>query len=413
MQQTSVIKNKSVVLFLSVCALVIPVVLIELNVLHVTNGILIYPLDDTYIHMAIAKNLALHNNWGISSNEFQSASSSILYTLLLSALFKIFSVNTLIPFIINLIAAIILLFVIQHKLQKENISFFFQFIILLLVIFFTPLPIIIISGMEHTLQCLFSFLFLFNFCDWIEKAEKIPAKKVKLPTSLFFYGIAICALRYEGLFIIAVACCTLLYYRKIIPAFTLGFISVMPLIIFGIFSVLKGSYFLPNSVLLKSSPVEVTGNGFINYISTILIDKLTLAKAGITALATQRLLLILPLIYLMFRQQIKNIISFKLITIFLVVCTLLQLSFAATGWFYRYEAYLILCSTVFISILIAKYFKEWRLRENKMLLPIMLFVAIILAFPLILRSTAAYSKASQACINIYEQQYQMANFVNA
>ncbi|MEP6682724.1 MAG: hypothetical protein ABJA35_05660, partial [Parafilimonas sp.] len=410
MQQTS-IKNKSVVLFLSVCALIIPIVLIELNVLHFTNGILIYPLDDTYIHMSIAKNLALHNNWGISANEFQSASSSILYTLLLSGLFKLFSVNILIPFIINLIAGIILLFVIQHRLQKENISFFSQFIILLLVIFFTPLPIIIISGMEHTLQCLFSFLFIFTFCDWIGN-ENTLSKKVKLPTSLFFYGIAICSLRYEGLFIIAVACCTLLYYKKIIPAFVLGFISVLPLIIFGIFSILKGSYFLPNSVLLKSSPVEVSGNGFTNYISNILIDKLTLAKTGITALATQRLLLILPLVYLMFSQQIKNIISFKLITIFLVVCTLLQLSFAATGWFYRYEAYLILCSTVFASILLAKYFREWRLREKKMLLPIMLFVAIILVFPLILRSTAAYSKASQACINIYEQQYQMANFVN-
>ena len=77
----------------------------------------------------------------------------------------------------------------------------------------------------------------------------------------------ICALRYEGLFIIAIACCILLYYRKIVSAFALGFISILPLIIFGIYSILKGSYFLPNSVLLKASPVELSGNGFINYIS--------------------------------------------------------------------------------------------------------------------------------------------------
>jgi hypothetical protein len=409
-QHSSIIKNKTVVLFLSVCALVIPIVLIELNVLHVTNGTLIYPLDDTYIHMSIAKNLALHNNWGISANEFQSASSSILYTLLLSALFKLFSVSALIPFIINFIAGIILLFIIQHWLQKQNISFFFQFIILLLVIFFTPLPIIIISGMEHTLQCLFSFLFIFNFCDWINKQEN-NIQKIKLPKSIFVYGMIVCVLRYEGLFIIAIACCILLYYRKIIAGFTLGFISILPLIIFGIVSVSKGSYFLPNSVLLKASPVEFSGNGFTNYISDILIDKLTTAKTGITALATQRLLLILPLVYLLFRIQLKKIVSYKLIILFLTVCTILQLAFAKTGWFYRYEAYLILCSTVIVSILIIKYFNEWRLRENKMLLPIMLFVAFILAFPLILRSTAAYSKASQACINIYEQQYQMGNFV--
>jgi hypothetical protein len=407
-QSTSTIKNKSVVLFLAVCALVIPIILIELNVFKVTGGILIYPLDDTYIHMSIAKNLALHNNWGISSSEFQSASSSILYTLLLSGLFKLFSVNTLIPFIINLVAGIILLFVIQSRLQKENVGFIAQLIILLLVIFFTPLPIIIISGMEHTLQCLFSFLFIFNFCDWVNKNE---LSKAKFPVSLFVYGMIACALRYEGLFIIAIACCVLLYYKKIITAFALGFIAILPLVIFGIFSISKGSYFLPNSVLLKASPVELQGNGFINYISNILIDKLTTAKSGITALATQRLLLILPLVYLFFKQQIKNAVAYKLIALFLIVCTLLQLSFAKTGWFYRYEAYLFLCSTVFVSILFFRYYKQLRLRENNVFLPVLLLISFFLFFPLILRSIAAYSKASQACINIYEQQYQMGNFV--
>lgn len=412
MQQASAIKNKSVVFILSLCALIIPIVLIQLNVLKVTNGILIYPLDDTYIHMSIAKNLALHNNWGISSNQFQSASSSILYTLLLSALFKIFSVNTIIPFIINLIAGIILLFVIQQRLQKENIGALAQFIILLLVIFFTPLPTLIISGMEHTLQCLFFFLFIFNFSDYINRLHNNAAEKNSLPKSLFFYGMILCALRYEGLFIIAIACCILLYSKKIIPAFTLGFISILPLIIFGIFSIIKGSYFLPNSVLLKASPVELHGNGFVNYISDILIDKLTTAKSGITALATQRLLLILPLLYLLFRMQLKNFVSYKLIILFLTVCTILQLALAKTGWFYRYEAYLIMSSIVIVSILTVKFFKQLQSRENKMLLPVLSLVVFFLFFPLILRSTAAYAKASQACINIYEQQYQMANFVN-
>ncbi|MBV9962907.1 MAG: hypothetical protein JO072_11735 [Parafilimonas sp.] len=408
MQSTSIIRNKTIVLFLSVFALVIPIILIELNVLNVTGGIPIYPLDDTYIHMSIAKNLALHNNWGISTNEFQSASSSVLYTLILSGLFKIFSVHTLIPLIINLIAGIILLLVIQNRLQKENINFIVQLFILLLVIFFTPLPIIVVSGMEHTLQCLFSFLFIFNFCDWINKTD---SSKTKFPVSLFIYGMLSCALRYEGLFLIAIACCTLLYYSKIFTAFMLGFISILPLVVFGIFSITKGSYFLPNSVLLKASPVELHGNGFINFISNILIDKLTTAKSGITALATQRLLLILPLVYLFFKQQIRNQMAYKLIALFLIVCTLLQLSFAKTGWFYRYEAYLILCSTVFVSILFSRYYKQLRLRENRALLPVLLLVTFFLFFPLILRSTAAYSKASQACINIYEQQYQMGNFV--
>ena len=405
------IKSRSVVLALSLCALIIPIVLIELHVLNFTNGILVYPLDDTYIHMSIAKNLALHNNWGIYSNEFQSASSSVLYTLLLSALFKLFSVQTIIPFLINFISGIILIVVIQQRLQKENIEYTAQFFILLLVIFFTPLPTLIISGMEHTLHCLFSLLFIFNFSDYINDAEKNTFTKTPLPKSLFFYGMIICALRYEGLFIIAVASCVLLFYKRIGTAFLLGFISILPLIIFGIFSVIKGSYFLPNSVLLKASPVELQGGGFVNFINDILINKLTFAATGITALATQRLLLILPLVYLLFRTQLRNSVSHRLTVIFLIVCTTLQLSFAKTGWFYRYEAYLILCSVLFVSILFFKYFKQVRSRENKLLLPMFLLAVFFLVFPLLLRSSAAYAKASQACINIYEQQYQMGNFI--
>ncbi|MFT4155804.1 hypothetical protein [Parafilimonas sp.] len=405
-------KQQAVVLFLTLCALVIPLVIIEWQVIRLTGGKLIYPLDDTYIHMAIAKNVALYNNWGISPHAFQSASSSVLYTVLLGALFKLFSVSTVIPFIVNLVAGIILIFVIQRRLQKENIGFIWQLFILLLVIFFTPLPILIISGMEHTIQCLLSFLFIFSFSAWAGSLDRTNPEQKPVPKSLFIYGMAICSVRYEGLFIIAIACCILLYYRKLAAAFLLGFISILPLIVFGVVSVGKESYFLPNSVLLKASPVEIAGAGFSGYVSDILIDKLTLAKTGITALATQRLLIILPLAYLLFRNQLKRKASYSLVILFIVICTLLQLCFAKTGWFYRYEAYLIMCSVVIVSILAVKYTDQLRWRENKALLPVFLLISFFLFFPLVLRSSSAYSKAAQACKNIYEQQCQMANFIN-
>lgn len=404
-QNKSGIRQKTIVLIIALIALILPLALIEMQVLRLTGGKLIYPLDDTYIHMVIAKNLALYNNWGISPETFQSASSSILYTVLLSALFKLFSVNTLIPFIVNLVAAVILIFVIQRRLQKEDIGFIWQLLILLLVIFFTPLPILIISGMEHTIQCLFSFLFIFNFSEWTKTRER------PIPKSLFIYGMIICSIRYEGLFIIAIACCILLYYRKVIPAFLLGFVSILPLVVFGFISVLKGSYFLPNSVLLKTSPVELSNSGFSGYVSNILIEKLTLAKTGITALATQRLLLILPCTYLLFRKQLRSKSEYSLIILFVTICTVLQLAFAKTGWFYRYEAYLAMCAVVIVSILLIKYTKQLRWRENKVLLPVFAFIFFFLFFPLILRSAAAYSKAAQACKNIYEQQYQMGDFI--
>ena len=41
-----------------------------------TGATLVYGLDDAYIHMAIAKNLARHGVWGVTPFHFASASSS-------------------------------------------------------------------------------------------------------------------------------------------------------------------------------------------------------------------------------------------------------------------------------------------------------------------------------------------------
>ena len=410
MQKNSgLIKNSYVVIILSVCALFIPIVLTEYSVLKFTGGIFSYPLDDTYIHMSIAKNLCQNSTWGINAQQFAAASSSILYSLLLSALIKIFSANLLIPFILNAVTAIVLIIVIQKRLQKENVDFIAQFIILFAVIFFTPLPALVISGMEHTLQCLFSFLFLFSFNDWWNASKNNPLQK--LPLSMYINGVLVCAIRYEGMFLVAIVCCILLFNKKIVAAFVLGFISLLPLIVFGLYSLSKGSYFFPNSVLLKATPVEATSSGAVSFISNILIDKLTLFKNGITSLATQRLLLILPLTYLMFRKFLADRNSYTQIILVLTLCTLLQLSFASTGWFYRYEAYLVLCSVVIISLVIYKYAKPFVSSGQKKIYPATIFVFFILTFPLVLRSAAAYTKATQACINIYEQQNQMGNFI--
>ncbi len=394
-----------IILIIAFAALFTPIIIIETGVMHTTHGIFMYPLDDTFIHLDIAKNLAQHGTWGITKNVFASASSSIFYTLLLAACFKIFTVNYFFPFIINCIAGIILLIVVQQWLKKQNINSFTQILILFCLIFFTPLPTLIISGMEHTFQCLFVFLFVFKFSDWLQKNNS-SNQKTKLPFSVYLYGMLVTSIRFEGLFLIAVVCIILLFDKKIITAFLLGFISILPIVFFGIYSIHEGSYFLPNSVLLKS---ETQGVSFVTFMSNILIDKLTVSLT-ITALATQRLLIILPIIFLLFYKKLKENIAYKIALIILIFVTLLHLSFAATGWFYRYEAYLIFCATIIISVIFYKYWKEFY-TEIKSVRLILLLIIFALSFPFILRSGAAFTKAEQACVNIYEQQYQMAEFV--
>src|ERR1700722_15706920 len=111
--------------------------LLEYRVLHLTGGTFMYPLDDTFIHMAVAKNLAFQGNWGIAGHEFESASSSVLYTLLLATLFKLFGAKIIIPFVINLLAGCILLAVVQRRLIREGVGSRGQLWILLAVVVIT------------------------------------------------------------------------------------------------------------------------------------------------------------------------------------------------------------------------------------------------------------------------------------
>jgi hypothetical protein len=402
----------------------ITVFFLEKMVLRETGGTFMYPLDDPFIHMQVAKNLAFHSTWGINVHEFGSASSSVLYTLLLAGIFKIFSVNVLVPFIINCIAAVFLLAAVHTWLQKQQINAAGRTVILLGLIFFTPLPVMIISGMEHTLQCLFSFLFIVKFSEWLEDDVRATnqSKNRKLSLPVIIYGILVVMVRYEGLFLISVAGLILLYYRKIWATLQLGALAFLPVIIFGVYSLSQGSYFLPNSVLVKSESLQFSLKGIIEFLNNTLINKLTIVKApdtpvpgtpppGITLLATQRLLIALPVTYLLFTGYIKQKSAFFYMFVMLVLGTLLHLAFAGTGWFYRYEAYLIMCSAVVLSTVIYKYGKALIREKFKyagVLIAVLLFA---LFFPLILRSTAAYTKAKQACVNIYQQQYQTASFI--
>src|SRR5690349_7421618 len=81
-----------------------------------------YPLDDTYIAMSMAKNLALHGVWGVNKYAFESAASTLLWIVLIALSYLLFGVNEYSPFVMNMIAGTVLLFVIAHLLRKLSLS---------------------------------------------------------------------------------------------------------------------------------------------------------------------------------------------------------------------------------------------------------------------------------------------------
>lgn len=306
-------------------------------------------------------------------------------------------------------------------MRRQDVNPVWRTIFLLLIVFFVPLPVIITSGMEHTLQCLFCFLFITEFAQWLEQNGK--NKKSNIPWALLIYGILVTTIRYEGLFLIAIASLILFWYKKIGFAFLLGAASLAPLLIFGFYSVSVGSYFLPNSVLVKSETISFSLKGIVDFFSNTLIYKYSVVKdqspspstppPGISLLAAQRLLLILPVFYLLFKERVSQKRSYNLIYLMIVFCVLMHLAFAATGWFYRYESYLVCISLIIVFVSVYKYGSSFFSLRN---FSVYLFSAVILFalfFPLVLRSSAGFSKAKQACVNVYEQQYQTASFIKS
>jgi hypothetical protein len=162
---------------------------------------------------------------------------------------------------------------------------------------------------------------------------------------------------------------------------------------------------------VKSGAAQFSGSGMAGAIGDILVERLSFSKAGVTLLATQRLLFILPLSYFVFRGHLKENRAYSFLLIALTGGTFFQLALADTGKFYRYEAYLIVCSVVILSALIIKHGREIFNAANGLLKWLAAFVIFLLVFPVILRSTAAFSKTTKACVNIYEQQYQMGQFL--
>src|SRR5690348_9105524 len=106
------------VLVTAFLVLLVVVLLLEWPVLQHTHGSVLFPLDNAFVNIAVARNLAFYQVWGISKVAFQSASSSLLYPIVLALLFFVFGAHLVIPFIVNILAAIAFLWALQRSLAR-------------------------------------------------------------------------------------------------------------------------------------------------------------------------------------------------------------------------------------------------------------------------------------------------------
>ena len=311
--------------------------------LKLNQGHVVYALDDTYIHMAIAKNFALHGVWGVTPYQFSSTSSSPLWTLLLSAVYFVFGVNNLIPLVLNMLFATVLVLALGWILQSlaTGLPRPYIFGVLLSVLFFAPIPSLIFAGLEHVLQTLVTLTFV-CYASWLLAGPAANSRLSAVPLAVL--GFLASTARYEGLFAVGVVALLLCLRRQKRLALWVLFWSVLPLFVVGLISVRHGWFWLPNSVVLKGNLPLGPGDRLASFAAHA-VANLTYSGRRVARLMAVSLLLML---YRFTKGKGGNDPLQWLMGIF-VATGFLHLVLAGTGWIYRYEAYLVAMGLVAVA----------------------------------------------------------------
>lgn len=371
--------------------------------LNNTSGQPGYPVDDAFIHMAIARHFAQDGRWSVDLSPFTSATSSPLWTLLLAAAFRLFGVWDWSALLLSLLSGAAALLLAQRLLAKSGRQMI-RLTLLALIIIFTPLPVLGLTGMEHALHSLLTAAVLWSGSLYL--TEKSPSSSLR-------WGLPVlCALlpvtRYEGLFLIFWLIAGLLFQQRWRDALAAGLASASLMTVYGLISVANGWAFFPNSVLMKSqiSLFSATGltqfltQGIYNLLDTPALLGLIIAVWLAFALAESGGLTSPPL-----RWRVALFSGMFV----------LHLQLARTGWFFRYEAYLIFAGGLILMELAALLLRQLENERQLRFTPAVaaaLGVVLLLLLPIAYRGGNALSAYPLAVRNIYEQQVQMARFVS-
>lgn len=422
----------------ALAALLLAVFCIEYPLLQFTHGLVTYPWDSTYLQLATARNLAFNHTWnmnigglhdaGLARHASALAPFSLLYSWLLAAIFNVTGPLAAIPLVINLTAAMLLLRVNQQWLARQGVRPVTQWVILLGVIFLTPLPILAAQGMEDILQALWVVLLIYGLADWLSGGRgggqqsgtgRPGAKTDELPGRILFYAMLVTTTRYEGILLIGVACLVLLAIRRWEAALQLAFAAVLPMLGIGLYFLHRDGHFIPYPEGWGPLAPAAATVGVLHGAE----------GPGTGGLVLLCVLIFLGLLLLFFRRPLRTDKHYRYILSLLTGATLLQwiiagnigaLSGDAHASFLWHGAWLIAGVIPVAGVLIVKYGPEIRASREH---PVsrgrtagrwsVAVLVGILALPMVLKSGEAFRTTGDACIMLYRQDYQMGRFLRS
>ncbi|MBA2495559.1 MAG: hypothetical protein H0V33_00390 [Acidimicrobiia bacterium] len=304
-----------------------------------TQGHLVYVLDDPAIHLSMADMLANHGTWGVVPGQFQSASSSPLWTALLAGVVKIVPTGTeFLPLVMNVAAGLWVLWILgrNQTLLRPAVGRWTDVVaVALLAGLVLFLPALALVGMEHTLHMALVLAAVVALHRqvlgddgttrrWAPFVLVATASLVRFETLFVAAGIGL-ALLLGSVARFAPAGGPAPWRSRLCLAAGLGTAATLPVVAFAAFNRAMGQGLLPNSVLVKGADRERDLRGAAERLTgDPLVAVLTLVAVGVLVTAWRG-------------GSKRNVFPAAV----LVVATAGHMWFAEIGWYERYQAYLL------------------------------------------------------------------------
>ena len=384
-------ENKT--LFIPLTIFLVIVTAETITILLLNSGLMVYNLDDAYIHLAVAENI-IRGHYGVNLGEFSSPSSSILWPFILAP-FSRLGFGYYIPLIINvfsatgtlivfwLIVKLIFLAESTHNQKMNNAAVLFT----ILLIVATNLIGLIFTGMEHSFQVFLTVLIIWGLINQIQNKQ----------ISWWFISAIIIAplVRYENIPLSLTALIFLYIYGYKKQALVSFAIIILVLGSFSIFLLNLGLEPLPLSVYRNSNIISSGGNVFAllqNLIKNIFSPRCSLLFI--------LLLFLFPTILSSKRNKEE-----RLFASFVAIAIILHLIVGKPG---RYVFYIWTATILSVIYLYREWLVKVVIQNNFYKIAIAASVIVVAFSYKYLEGIVITPIGSN---NIYEQQYQMHRFI--
>ena len=371
-----------------------------------TEGRLIYALDDTYIHMAVARNLASHGVWGCTPYHFSSSSSSLLWTFGLGVVYWLTRVRDWTPFALNVVFGLATLAVADAALRRFSASPLLRGATLVGLVVAFPLPGMVLLGMEHILHLLLTLAFAATAAFVLCTPAQDPADDWRSTGTLCALAALLAGSRYEGFFLVGLVCLAFLLRREIVRAIAIGLAALLPVAAFGLFSITNGSYFLPNPLMVKA--VGENAGALAALLKPFGSEDLAFFQNNRAMPA----LLALGLLGALAQWRAHRALLRPSVVLPLLLAGMILLHghfvFSPLYWAYRYDAYLVGFGLFVAAVVLADLPDSFRLGRGKA--PAL---ALLLLVPLVadVREGLSASAEIEGSRNTWLEEVQTAEFI--